>query len=136
MLSSQNAQFLQNHAQICSTIKAIQNPVSSKAGCFSTGMLPSVLISSSVIEPRDTVLVIIPNITFGVPRGVVTWLKNGQVLEANNPRVNITDGGALIVTDIDTGDEGIYTVMVANIHGIANANVQVVCELSLIGIRN
>jgi hypothetical protein len=85
-------------------------------------MPPSVVISSSVIS---TNLTITPNITFGAPRANVTWLKDGQVLEVSDRRVNISNEGALTVTGIDASDGGIYTVMVTNIYGAANASVQV-----------
>jgi hypothetical protein len=88
-------------------------------------MLPSVVISSSVIQARDTDLTITPNITFGAPRAIVTWLLNDRALAYNDTRVSISNEGALTVMDIGASDEGIYTVVVTNVYGADNDSVAV-----------
>ena len=61
------------------------------------------------------ILVISPGITFGLPEGTLEWLHNGRILDPNNPRVTIYEGGILIVNDVQTSDRGVYTVSVSNI---------------------
>ena len=61
-------------------------------------------------------LTISPTIHFGSPRATVTWSMNGVFLDPSEyPRVTISSGGVLTVTDVRVSDTGQYTVRVSNI---------------------
>ena len=60
-------------------------------------------------------LTISPTIHFGIPIAIVTWSRNGQVLDPSDSRVTISSGGILTVTDVQTNDTGVYTVTALNI---------------------
>ena len=56
-----------------------------------------------------------PVIALGLPKATLTWSRNGEDVDPNDPRVNISSEGVLTVTDIQTSDTGIYTVTASNI---------------------
>ena len=59
-------------------------------------------------------LTISPTIDFGFPKAqYVHWSRNGWPLDpADYPRVTVSSGGALTVTDVQASDSGVYTVTV------------------------
>ena len=77
-------------------------------------------------------LTISPIINFGIPKATVTWSRNGQALNPNNPRVSISSGGVLTVTGVQATDTGVYTVTASNIavpEGVmASVNVSISCK--------
>ena len=82
-------------------------------------------------------LTISPIINFGIPKATVTWSRNGQVLDPNNPRVSISSGGVLTVTGVQANDTGVYTVTASNIAvpegvmAIVNVSISCKCTCSL-----
>ena len=81
-------------------------------------------------------LTISPTIHFGIPEATVTWSRKGQVLDLNDPRITISSGGALTVTDIQANDSGVYTVTALNIavpDGVmASVNVSIGCKCTFL----
>ena len=78
---------------------------------------PVVLLDQNNVrgtQVNDT-LTISPIINFGVPKATVTWSRNRQALDPNNPRVSISSGGVLTVTGLQSNDTGVYTVTATNI---------------------
>ena len=61
-------------------------------------------------------LTISPTIHFGSPKANVYWSRNGWPLDPDDyPRVTVSSGGALTVTDVQASDGGVYTVTVYNL---------------------
>ena len=77
-------------------------------------------------------LTISPIINFGIPKATVTWSRNGQALDPNNPRVSISSEGVLTVTGVQLNDTGVYTVTVSNTAApegvMASVNVSISCK--------
>ena len=88
-----------------------------------------------------TSLTISPTITLGLPLADVTWARsnqgNDQVLDRNDPRVTISSGGVLTVTDVMAGDRGVYTVTASNIAAPSGvtASVEVFIECKLLQVQ-
>ena len=86
-------------------------------------------------------LTISPTITLGLPLADVTWARsnqgNDQVLDRNDPRVTISSGGVLTVTDVVASDRGEYTVTASNIAAPSGvtASVQVFIECKLLQVQ-
>ena len=81
--------------------------------------MPSVSIQRGEII-YETTLIIFPAITFGNPRGSVSWLYNGEVLDPITDLITITDDGVLRVADFY---EGSYTVLISNTFGAFNETI-------------
>ena len=76
-------------------------------------------------------LTISPTIHFGAPRATVTWSRNGVFLDPSEyPRVTISSGGVLTVTDVRANDNGVYTVTASNsiVPDGVMASVNVYCK--------
>lgn len=81
-------------------------------------------------------LTISPTIHFGIPEATVTWSRNGQVLHQSDPRITISSGGALRVSNVQADDRGVYTVTATNIAAsegvMASVNVTINCKSYLL----
>ena len=95
---------------------------------------PVVLLSQNDVHGNkvNDNLTISPIINFGIPKATVTWSRNGQALDPNNPRVSISSEGVLTVIGVQANDTGVYTVTASNIavpEGVmASVNVSISCK--------
>ena len=68
----------------------------------------------------------------------MTWSRNGEDLDPNDPRVNISSEGVLTVTDPQANDRGVYTVIASNIAApdgvMASVNVFRVCKSDAVSL--
>jgi hypothetical protein len=85
-------------------------------------------LSANEFQPQ----IIFRCVADGVPDPVISWLKSNQVLEVSANVVPI--GGQLLITDITTDDEGIYTCRADNPAGsdTSSATLTVFGALSVV----
>jgi hypothetical protein len=83
------------------------------------------------------IISIIPTtISLGSPEATITWTRNGEVINPDDPRVIISeDSGAIVVIDVQSSDRGVYTITAFNIAvpgGVmASVNVFITCKLQM-----
>ena len=74
-----------------------------------------------------------PMINLGVPQATITWARNGEVINPEDPRVVISnDSGAIVVVDVRASDRGVYMVTATNSAApdgvMASADVFITCK--------
>uniref|UniRef100_A0A6Q2XG25 Neural cell adhesion molecule L1 n=1 Tax=Esox lucius TaxID=8010 RepID=A0A6Q2XG25_ESOLU len=68
---------------------------------------------------------LLPCQTYGSPRPKVTWEAESGAVLLDEPRVNLLTNGTLQVTNVSSGDEGLYTCSVVNSNLSINAELEV-----------
>ena len=80
-------------------------------------MLPSIHeFSNGVIKGENWANVHLPCVASGQPLPVYRWYKDGKIIEIDNDRYKLIDGG-LVITLLRPEYSGSYTCVASNSHG-------------------